>query len=321
MQLNRQQEPAILSSPFGSLIAAETGLSTRQAFAMEKFELIAQILERNANNGVTQPVTPTYAASQRGLNTDPSVEQELFNWNANAAMLVQTHFPHGKKPFGSIASVFDSDGKDDDIVRGLDLARFTRERHEAQLLALNSFGVQTALAEALRYGEEGVGLAQAADDAAMPRVILSYQTNGTGVPDQKYGTLTFDQFADHIAHKTRGNTVVQFALNCGNLDHIIETIERNPGLFVGAHPNGSIIPSGAEGDEFRRLAALNHQRTPDQQRRFDELRSALVLNQSHVQRLVDVALAHRLEYIGLCCGSTPEDASLIRAALDKRLNA
>ena len=306
-------QPEILSGPFGSLLNDLHGISTREAFSSKHFEQIRSALHAYRVAGVTQPVTPTFGAAARGVNGG-RFSQELEEWNQLAAQFTHEVFP-GREPLGSIAPLLDTSGTDDAAWSAkTNRSDAARRIHLPQLQALRDAGIGGALAEAVHDFDEATGIVNAAADAGMQRVIVSFEPTERGLPNNAIDIQSYDEVASRLHDIARGRIQACIGMNCGNADQIIDLLSASkPGTFAAVYPNHSIIPHNETGARFRELADLNHERTDSQELEFDGLRRLFQISDAQLQRLSELGGELGVRYLGLCCGSGPHDVRELAA--------
>lgn len=304
--------PEILSGPFGSLLNDLHGVSTRDAFRQEHFEWIRNALRAYKNGGVTQPVTPTFGAAARGVNGGMFTD-ELLHWNQLASQF--THEVFERQPLGSVAPLLDTSGGDDGAWSVL-LNRQERalRTHAPQMQALRDGGVTGVLGEAFHDFDEAAGFVKAAERTGMHDAIVSFEPTRQGLPNNALGIRSYDEVAGRLRDIARGRIGVAIGMNCGNADQILNLLEESSaGTFSAVYPNHEVIPHDEHGALFRRLADLNHQRTPPQEQEFQRLRAVYEVSERQLSRLVRLGGALNVQYLGLCCGTSPKDTAALAA--------
>lgn len=313
MSLN-SHSPEILSGPFGSLLNDLHGVSTRDAFRQQHFEWIKNALRAYKDGGVTQPVTPTFAAAARGIHGGKFTE-ELREWNQHAAKF--THEVFERQPLGSIAPLLDTSGGDDIAWSVLPHRQDRSARiHTPQMQALRDGGVGGVLGEAFHDFDEAAGFVKAAERSGMREAIVSFEPTAKGLPNNALDIASYDEVADRLRELTRGKIDVAIGMNCGNADQILEILEASKaGTFSAVYPNHAVIPHNDLGTEFRRLGDLNHERGEAQERRFQELRRLFEISDPQLSRLTALSRELGVKYLGLCCGAAPKDTASLAARL------
>lgn len=316
MSLNSQSTnaPEVLSGPFGSLLNDLHGVSTREAFRTEQFDRIRDALRAYKKGGVTQPVTPTFAAAARGIHGGKFTE-ELLHWNQIASQL--THEVFERQPLGSVAPLLDTSGGDDAAWSALSGRQDRAMRiHTPQMQALRDGGVGGVLGEAFHDFDEAAGFVKAAERSGMHSAIVSFEPTVRGLPNNALEIASYDEVADRLRDLTRGKLDVAIGMNCGNADQILDILERaQEGTFAAVYPNHSVIPHNSDGERFRHLGDLNHSRNPDQNAEFTRLRKLFEISDTQLSKLVTLGGELNIKYLGLCCGASPKDT----AALARRI--
>jgi len=316
MSLNSQSNISaeILSGPFGSLLNDIHGISTRDAFRNEHFDKIRDALRAYKDGGVTQPVTPTFAAAARGIHGGRFTE-EMREWNQYAAQF--THEVFDRQPLGSIAPLLDTSGGDDTAWSATPNRQDCAHRiHTPQIQALRDGGVGGVIGEAFHDFDEAAGFVKAAERAGMHDAIVSFEPTVRGLPNNTLEIASYDEVVDRLRDLTRGRLNVAIGMNCGNADQILEILERSKsGTFSAVYPNHSVIPHSADGDTFRALGDLNHARNARQNGEFARLRKLFEISDIQLSKLVALGGELNIKYLGLCCGASPKDT----AALSRRV--
>lgn len=316
MSLNSRSSGSaeILSGPFGSLLNDIHGISTRDAFRNGHFDKIRDALRAYKDGGVTQPVTPTFAAAARGIHGGRFTE-EMREWNQHAAQF--THEVFARQPLGSVAPLLDTSGGDDTAWSALPNRQNRAHRiHTPQMQALRDGGVGSVLGEAFHDFDEAAGFVKAAEGAGMHEAIVSFEPTALGLPNNALDIQSYDEVADRLRDLTRGNVNVAIGMNCGNADQILEILEGSKsGTFRAVYPNHSVIPHGADGNTFRALGDLNHARNAEQNAEFARLRKLFEISDAQLSKLVALGDELDIKYLGLCCGASPKDT----AALSRRV--
>lgn len=311
-------DPKVLSGPFGSLLNDLHGISTRDAFGKEKFQWVLDALHAYKNSGVTQPVTPTFGAGPRGVDGGAFTEEQ-FDWNVSAVELTRKVFGDNAEVFGSIAPMLDTSGHDDERwrSRGDQMGRSLRG-HMGQMEALHDAGVFAILAEAVHDYNEALGIVIGAQRAGMKRVIVSFEPTGEGVPHNNYGIASYDEVLDRLRAAGKGKVDVGTGLNCGNAHQIMDILEASKaGTFTAVYPNKADVSADAVGNRFRELADKNERRTVSENLEFDALRRTFDVSAAQVHKLIALCGAKEVPYLGLCCGSSPEDIRAINQQLSQ----
>ncbi len=317
MSLNASStgSPEVLSGPFGSLLNDLHSVSTREAFAQERFDWIRDALRAYKEEGlVDQPVLPTFAAAPRGIRGGRFTDEHL-HWNQIAAQL--THEIFQRPAFGSYAPLLDTSGGDD-IAWSLLTQRQERAMriHTPQMQAQRDAGVLNALGEAFHDFDEAAGFVKAAVRAGMHNVIASFEPTKRGLPNNALDIASYDEVAERLRDLTHGKIDVAIGMNCGNADQILEILEGSRrGTFSAVYPNHAVIPHNDLGAEFRTLGDLNHERDAEQERRFQELRHLFEISDHQLSKLVTLGGELDLKYLGLCCGASPKDTAALAARL------
>lgn len=308
------QTPEVLSGPFGSLLNDLHGISTRDAFRNQQFDAIRSALQAYRNGGVTQPVTPTFAAAARGVDGGKFTD-ELLHWNQLAAQF--THEVFERQPLGSVAPLLDTSGGDDARWSTLPNRQDRAKRiHTPQMEALRDGGVAGVLGEAFHDFDEAAGFVKAAEASGMHDAIVSFEPTARGIPNNALDIASYDEVADRLREMTRGKLDVSIGMNCGNADQILGILEASKaGTFSAVYPNHAVIPHDESGALFRSLADLNHERNAAEEQEFQRLRRLFEISDTQLSKLVALGGKLDIKYLGLCCGASPKDT----AALAERL--
>ncbi len=304
--------PDILTGPFGSEAQRLHRTSTATLFHERQSDNIRRILCAFRSAGATVGVTPTYGANQRGLSAEPEFSETHTYWNQQAARLAAEEFD-GLPLYGSVATLPDSSGKDDDALAGIrGFSSIALERHAPQLFALRRAGVERFLLEAGRYVDEATGLIQAAVRVGAKEVICSFEAPGGRVPDPAYRHLTFEQVLDLLATVARGKLSVGVGVNCISADDAIRAVEaEKDSTFAAVYPNSAAIADDAVSKRFLQLSQQSRSGPEDEE--FQRLRRVLETSNRAWKTLRGVTRDARVRIIGICCGGTPDELAALCA--------
>lgn len=317
MSLNQSSsQPEILSGPFESLLNDLYGVSTRDAFKQGDFDRIRKALRAYKNGGVTQPVLPTFAAAPRGIHGG-KFTNEYLEWNQLAAQL--THEIFECPAFGSYASLLNTSGNDDSAWSSLTKRPERAMRiHIPQMESQRDAGVVKGLGEAFHDFDEAAGFVRAAVRTDIYSVIISFEPTKRGLPNNALNIASYDEVADKLRDIAQGKLEFSIGMNCGNADQILGILEASKrGTFAAVYPNHAVIPHDELGEEFRRLADLNHERNDEQEQRFQQLRALFEITDAQLSKLVTLGGELDVKYLGLCCGASPIDIAALAERVGK----
>jgi S-methylmethionine-dependent homocysteine/selenocysteine methylase len=301
----------ILTGPFGSRASA-IGVSTRQIFLEERFNLAVRIQAAFREAGATLPVTPTFGATVRGVHGG-RFDEELHRWNTAAVRTTRQAFP-GLEPYGSIAPILDSSGKDDSHAARLH-GTWTR-RHTPQINALRDAGVRHFLGEAFRYLREARDVAELLANAGAKSFLCSFEAKHPKGKFPHQPELKYEHVLNELVNATRGRLEVTIGINCAGVDYCTQVLKREKAGTIGAvYPNRQNVGNDPASRRFLTLA--QSQRMAEEEAEYRRLQQQLDTKHDALAALAQLCAARRVPIIGICCGGTPEDVRALRRAVDR----
>lgn len=311
----------ILSGPFGSQVREAFETSTRDVFAESRFHIARAILHQNKRAGVTAPVTPTWGAAVRGIE-DQEFTPELRQWNVHGAQVTQEVF-EGRTPYGSVAPILDTGGREDHIWTGLGTDRQRQEwayrRHQPQIEALAEAGIRRFLLEAGRYIGEGKALTRLASDYGAEEIIFSLEAPDGKVPsvEGQKKIRTFEQARNELTSENTRNTRVGIGINCVSAQACQRAVEtERDGTFAAVYANKAKIAPDVSSARFLELSQ-KLSRSSAEQAEYLELHDKLNTSHGELAELARCCIQAKARIIGICCGGTPKDVRVLRDAVDR----